>query len=91
MPKVTPEAADVARRVRGHLRQQMAERGLNQSALAKRLGLSRQALSQLLTGERGIGVGTILRVSGALHITPTRLMEEDPDPRFADPPPVTLP
>jgi len=62
----------------------MQERGINQGELARRVGSSEGNMSRLLRGERGFGLGLVLRICRALEVTPTRLLEENPPERFFD-------
>jgi DNA-binding Xre family transcriptional regulator len=80
----TTEDLEAEARVRAHLRQQMQERGINQGELARRVGSSEGNMSRLLRGERGFGLGLVLRICRALEVTPTRLLEENPPERFFD-------
>jgi len=80
----TTEDLEAEARVRAHLRQKMQERGINQGELARRVGSSEGNMSRLLRGERGFGLGLVLRICRALEVTPTRLLEENPPERFFD-------
>lgn len=84
VPK-TPEDLEAEARIRGHLRQQMAERGITQTELARRIGRDNGDIVRLLDGSRGIrSLGLVLRICRALKITPTRLLEENADPQYRD-------
>lgn len=78
------EDLEVEARIRGHIRQQMKERGINQAELARRIGTTEATASRILSGHRGIGVGMALKIARGLHITPSRLLEEDAPAEFAD-------
>ena len=71
-----------AARVRAHLREQMALRGINRTELAKRIGQSKQNAGKILNGTRGLGLGVALKICRGLRITATRLLEEDPPDEF---------
>lgn len=85
VPKKSGEDLEAEARVRAHLRQQMRERSIDQAELARRIGSDDGNMSRILSGGRGIGLGQALRISRALKITPTRLLEEDPPDEFWDP------
>jgi DNA-binding Xre family transcriptional regulator len=78
------EDLEAEARVRAHLRQQMDERSIHQTELAHRIGADDGNITRILGGERGIGLGLVLRICRALKITPTRLLEEDPPEKFFD-------
>lgn len=81
----TSEDLEAERRIRGHLRQQMQERGITQTELARRIGRDDGDITRLLSGERGIrSLGLVLRICRTLQITATRLLEEDPPEEFSD-------
>lgn len=80
------EEIEAERRVRGHLRQQMAQRNINQAELARRLKTSEAVVSLFLSGERGLKVWLILRICRSLGFTATHLLEEDPPARYLDDP-----
>jgi DNA-binding Xre family transcriptional regulator len=86
VPKKTAEDYEAEARVRAHLRQQMHERKIDRAELARRIGSDDGNMTRILNGSRGIGLGLTLRISRALKITPTRLLEEDPPGEFSDPP-----
>jgi addiction module HigA family antidote len=50
------------------LRETLAERGMTQAALAAKLGVSPATVSHIVTGYRGIGIQTALRLEKALGI-----------------------
>lgn len=84
VPK-TPEDLEAERRIRAHLRQQMAERRITQTELARRIGRDDGDITRLLSGERGIrSLGLVLRICRVLKISATRLLEEDPPREFWD-------
>lgn len=78
----SPEDLEVEARIRAHLKQQMAERQIHQTELAHRIGCDDGNITRILKGERGFGLGQALRISRALKITPTRLLEEDPPDQY---------
>lgn len=56
-------------RIRVRVRQEMTQRELSQTALAKRLGISSPALSQILNGKYGTIPESLLDLLGALGLT----------------------
>jgi transcriptional regulator with XRE-family HTH domain len=78
------EDLEVAARIRGHLRQQMMERGISRVELARRLGCNAGNLTRILHGQVVPGLGLVVRICRALKVTPTRLLEEDAPPAFND-------
>ena len=81
----TTEDLEAEARIRAHLRQQMDERSLSRAELARRVGSDDGNMTRILDGSRGAGLGLVLRICRGLHITATRLLEEDPPARFFDP------
>ncbi len=76
---------EIEARIRAHLRQQMKERGITQTELARRIGADDGNIKRILSGERGIkSLGQVKRICSALKLTPTRLFEEDPPKKFWD-------
>jgi transcriptional regulator with XRE-family HTH domain len=65
-------------RVGAHLLCAFAHRSITRAELARRIGSDDGNLSRILNGERGIGLGLVVRICAALQITPTRLLLEDP-------------
>ena len=63
------------------IKEAMTRQGLNQANLAKRLGISPPALSQLLTGKRGTIPESLMDVIHALglslEVVPLRQGQED--------------
>lgn len=55
--------------IRGRIRQEMARKGLTQRALAKKLGVSPPALSQIINGKYGAIPDSLLDLLGALGLT----------------------
>jgi transcriptional regulator with XRE-family HTH domain len=72
-------------RVRAHVRQQMKERGILQAEVAKITRVDDGLLSRILAGDRGAGLGTVLKLCKGLKITPTRMLETDPPSEFWGP------
>ena len=54
------------------------ERGLSQSALAKQMGSSQSAISQIEAGERNPSFETLRQIAKALGMTPAMLVGADP-------------
>ena len=75
----------VEARIRAHLRQQMQDREIHQTELARIAGIDNGNIKRILSGERGAGLGVVLRICDALKITPTRLLEQDPPDEFFRP------
>jgi transcriptional regulator with XRE-family HTH domain len=80
--KKSPEDRLIERRVIAHILHQQAERGWSQNDMAEHLGIRSGTLSKYITGDRGTGLGFVLRVSKKLGINPTRLLEVPPPPEF---------
>lgn len=89
MPKKTVEDLEAEARVRSHLRQQMTERHIDRAELARRVGSDNGNMTRILAGTRGIGLGLVLRISRALKVSPTRLLEEWAPPEYRDEAPET--
>ena len=85
MGKKTPEDLEAEARVRAHLRQQMAERHISRAELARRVGSDDGNMTRILDGERGIGLGLVLRICRGLSISPTRLLLENAPKEYGDP------
>lgn len=56
-------------RIRARVRDEMTRRGMSQKALAKQLGISPPALSQIMSGKRGTMPESLLDVLEALGLT----------------------
>jgi transcriptional regulator with XRE-family HTH domain len=69
-------------RTRAHVRQQMDERGIDQAEVCRMTTVDDGLLSRILTSERGIGLGTLLKLCKGLKITPTRMLETDPPLKY---------
>lgn len=80
----TVEDLEAEARVRAHLRQQMEERHISRAELARRIGSDDGNMTRLLNGTRGVGLGLVVRICRELSITPTRLLLEDPQPKYWD-------
>lgn len=88
LPVPRPDAAEteIEDRIRGWVRHEMDERGINQTALAKRIGMHQGHLSHVLKGDRGVGLVLAVRIHRALAIPYVRLLEEDPPDKQRKPP-----
>ncbi|WP_293909898.1 helix-turn-helix transcriptional regulator [Deinococcus sp.] len=60
---------DVNERIREQVKQEMKRRGLSQIELARQLGITPPALSQVLSGKRGTMPGSLMDVLHALGLT----------------------
>lgn len=86
MPTKSVEDLEAGARIRGHLRQQMAERGISKAELSRRIQADDGQVTRLLNGSRVPGVGQVLRICRGLKISASRLLEEDPAPRYQEAP-----
>lgn len=77
MPK-SREDLEISMRVIAHLRHQMEVRGLNETEMAKRLGISQPGLNRILSGERGVSGGLLLRIHRRLSVPGDVLLGETP-------------
>ena len=75
---------EIEARIRAYLREYQAERQIGQVELAERLGVTQGAISRILSGNRGVGLGLALRVSRLLRVSMPRLLEENPPEKFWD-------
>ncbi len=82
---------DAMRRIRAHIRAVMDDTGATQNEVGARCGMSSGTLSKIMTNDRGIKVGMVLKLALGLGITSTKLLEENPDPKFFRGEPVPLP
>lgn len=71
-------------RVRGHLRQYVAEREIDHAALAKLLSVNEGTVSRILNGTRGVGLGMALRIHRECDVSPWRLMKENAPEQYDD-------
>ena len=78
------EDLEAAARFRGHLRQQMEDRDISMTELARRMDSDNGNMSRILNGERVPTIGMILRACRVLRMNPTRVLEEDAPVRFDD-------
>lgn len=71
-------------RIRARVRQEMTRQGLSQRELARRLGISPPALSQILSGKYGAIPESLLDLLGGLGLTleavPVKDLEPVPEP-----------
>ena len=70
---MNPDEIDLGRRIA----QFREERGLSQSALAKQMGTSQSAISQIESGERNPSFETLRQIAKALSVTPALLVGAD--------------
>lgn len=63
----------------------LEEKGLNQSELARQAGLSRAAISDIISGRRGIGKNAAKQIARALKMPPEQVFRAagilPPDPK----------
>jgi transcriptional regulator with XRE-family HTH domain len=83
--EIEREADQFCQSVRKSLAQQRAMKCLEQSALAREMGLSQPAISRIERGEGDIGLKTIFRYSRALGLKP--YLTFAPSVTMAPPPP----
>ena len=57
-------------------------KGITQVELAKRLGISQGAIQKLETGERGLDLDWIEKISKALNVEPWQLLPKDMQPNI---------
>lgn len=62
-----------------NVRDLMSYHGMNQTDLANRLGVTQSFVSQLVSGKRKPGLGTIESVAHALGVDASRLLEKVPE------------
>lgn len=85
VPKKTPEDLEAEARIRAHLRQQVKERNITPTELARRIGADDGNITRILKGTRGIkSLGQVLRICREMKLTATRLLEEDPPLQYRD-------
>lgn len=72
---MSSDEIDIGRRIA----QFREERGLSQSALAKQMGSSQSAISQIEAGERNPSFETLRQIAKALGMTPAMLVGADPE------------
>lgn len=66
---------DVYLRAVGHaIREIRKEQGISQEELALRASIDRSHMGKIERGERNVTVVNVLRISGALHCTPSELL-----------------
>lgn len=92
----SPEDREANARIRAWLRQVMDERGIDPAELARRVGAVSPGKKpsnfyRQMDGSRPFNAGMILRICEGCQLTPTRLLEENPDPRFWDISPIPPP
>lgn len=85
-PVAAPTEDDlfVANRIRAHMRREMHERHITKAELARKLEADDGNVGRILNGGRGIGLALFRRICGALDLNPTRVLRDDPPPRFWD-------
>lgn len=75
---ILPLMADISstERIGVEIRVAMLRRGLSQTELAERVGMSQAALSRRLSGEVPLDVDQLDAIAKALETTPASLLEE---------------
>jgi transcriptional regulator with XRE-family HTH domain len=58
-----------------NVRAEMVRRGISQTALASRLGMSQAAVSKRLRGETPFDINELAQIAAALDVTLDRLLE----------------
>lgn len=66
---------DLSKTVHRKLREAQGE--MTQRAFARRLGVSRAQMARLLTSPENITLKTLVKVSRALHVTPSQLLDDN--------------
>jgi transcriptional regulator with XRE-family HTH domain len=85
VPRKSVDDLALEKRIRAHLRQQMEDRAITPTELARRIGADDGNITRILSGERGIkSLGQVWRICDGLKITPTRLLTEDPPSKYWD-------
>lgn len=79
------------RRIRAHVRAYQAESGASQNEVATRCQMTSGTFSKIMTSDRGTEVGNVLKLLLGLGLTATKLLEENPDPKFFQGEPVPPP
>lgn len=92
----TAEDREANARIRAWLRWSMKDRGIEPAELARRIGAvpAGQKPSNFyrqLDGSRPFNAGLILRICDGCQITPTRLLQENPEAQFWDITPIPPP
>lgn len=57
------------------LREVIKDSGIKMSALAEKIGISRQSLSMKLSGERSFDQGEIMALKSVLHLSDAQFMQ----------------
>jgi len=65
---------DIARIVHRKLREAQGE--LTQRAFARKLGVSVGSVARLITGPENMTLATLAKISRALHVTPSQLLDD---------------
>ncbi|GGO28466.1 helix-turn-helix domain-containing protein [Deinococcus humi] len=68
---------DVNERIRARVRAEMVQQNLTQIELARRLGISPPALSQIMSGRRGTMPESLMNVLEALGLTLEAVPKKD--------------
>lgn len=76
--RLNPFEAEIRQRIASHLQYQMERRGLTKAQMARRLGVSESNLGRMLSGDRGMSAGFVLRVHRLLSISAEQLLGEEP-------------
>lgn len=91
VPRADQEELEIEARIRLWIEAEMRERRIDQTTMAKRIGMSQGNLSKVLKGTRGIGLGPLSRIRRLVGVSWVRLMEEGPEGHTAPPPVPTAP
>jgi transcriptional regulator with XRE-family HTH domain len=65
---------EIARIVHRKLREAQGE--MTQRAFARKLGVSVGAVARLITGPENMTLSTLAKISRALHVTPSQLLDD---------------
>lgn len=80
----TEDDLEIEARLRGHLRQFMAEADKNYEGMADLLDVNVSTVQRYLTGLRGFGAGMAYTIMKRCRISPWRLLQEDAPEQYDD-------